>query len=132
MSETETTDQFLARLRAEDKAKQATGENCYRCGSWILTIGKAPGFRRLCYDCKQVDGEGELINSKFIRCPKCRHSWGPFDSEDSFEQRIFDDGPHDIYCPHCEHEFEISTNVSYSFNSPELIKEEESEEEEEP
>ena len=97
-----------------NQAKIDNGDACYRCESVIL-FGE--GFKRLCGNCNRLSLDGEIHHKKFVRCPSCRHSWNPSDSDD---YQFFEEGEHELTCPICEHEFEISTQVSYNFTSPEV------------
>jgi hypothetical protein len=35
---------------------------------------------------------------------------------------VYSEGSHGVCCPKCEHEFEVVTEVSYSWRSPALIE----------
>jgi len=95
------------------KAKKTNGEECTECGRYIL-FGK--GYPDQCSDCKEAkEGRGDLDHDRLVRCPKCRNMWDPWDAED---YDLFNDGTHDVCCTECDHEFEVETQVSYSFRSP--------------
>lgn len=99
-------------------ARVLNGECCIDCESWIWT---PPGHCVKCGDCQALDGADEVTHDDYIRCPKCRAS---FDAVGDDNYELYGDGEHDVACPTCDHEFEVCTNVSYSFTSPELIQDE--------
>jgi uncharacterized protein YbaR (Trm112 family) len=109
-----------------NKAEIANGEKCYRCGHWILF---GTGYQRLCPSCERLDKDHEEVESEeMLRCPHCAHQ-----RHVDWEDRIFEEGEHSIYCDSCEKDFEISTRVECHFTSPPLdpvtqVKEEEEEE----
>jgi hypothetical protein len=102
-------------MKLEDALK--SGDACTRCH---IGIHRAPYNKviapALCHECKQIDQADELDHRKFLRCPKCKETWDAWDEDCD----ILADGPHDVTCPECEHEFEILTEVSYNFSSPEI------------
>ena len=111
-----------------DEAKVLNGQKCYKCGSYISSVSNS-GFKSLCYECKNLETNTEEVNhSNLIRCPSCRYSWDLLETSD---YDFYTDGEHNVECPECEFEFEIVTHVSYSFDSPELIKNDEEEEQNE-
>jgi len=112
---TETLDEYFARTRLEEKAKVASGETCSKCSKWIFSIGGPPGHTRMCAACKELGGKDEATHHKLIRCPKCGHTFNPYDCE---MYEVFEDEEHDISCVSCDHEFTVSTRMSYSFTSP--------------
>lgn len=97
------------------KAKVAAGEECYQCGGFILF---AKGVPALCISCQELDtSDQEVSHSKLIRCPKCKHA--SFVDEYSCDSRyIYDEGEHEVTCNNCNHQFSISTHVTYLFTSP--------------
>jgi DNA-directed RNA polymerase subunit RPC12/RpoP len=124
----ETSLEFWARMEREDEQEKKSGEKCRKCGAYIFCL-RPPGYSQLCWKCKQLDGADSVRDNRYIRCPKCRHSWNPFEDDCYFENSVFEEGEHDVSCPSCEHKFEVTTNVSYSFDSPALIVDEVDEEE---
>ena len=114
--------------KAYRQAQIDQGDKCYKCETYI-SFGK--GYRSLCHECMSLNNKEETSHSSYIRCPKCKTTWEPRDSDD-FE--FYTDGDHEVTCSECDHEFQITTYVSYTFHSPELIEEpkvEEDDEEEE-
>lgn len=103
--------------KAYNKAEEDAGERCYKCGSHIIF---AKGFRTICYSCSKATDSEEFDHDCFLRCPKCKETWNPDDTED---YDVYADGEHGVICPECNNEFEITTSVSYSFTSPELVGE---------
>jgi hypothetical protein len=59
----------------------------------------------------------ELCHSDLVRCPKCCQTFNPGESDC---HELYGDGEHEICCEECNHTFEISTHVSYTFVSPPL------------
>lgn len=109
-----------------EAARKANGESCQRCGQMIIW---PKGYPSYCGSCQRIDKDGTAVHHEsLLRCPKCRHQWEVYDSD---EYGIYSDGQHDVSCPVCCHDFEITTYVSYSFESPELEAEEDEETSEE-
>lgn len=100
------------------KAEIAAGDRCYKCGSMII-FGR--GYRDQCASCKSLEEDkGEVWHDDKVRCPKCRHLMQVHGSE---LYDLYDEGEHDVSCQNCDHDFTVSTRVSHSFQSPELIEE---------
>jgi DNA-directed RNA polymerase subunit RPC12/RpoP len=98
--------------KAFRKAQIQFGEICMSCGTYLF----AKEGPVECYSCKELNSDkSSITHSRKLRCPKCRHTW---DVADDWEMDIWSEGEHDIYCPECEHEFEITTYVNYEFKSP--------------
>ncbi len=107
------------------KAQIEAGEICQRCQTHITLSMFNKGIATLCYQCREAtEKTEELWHDKFVRCPKCGHLWDPSECED---YDLLGDGEHDATCPECDHDFEISTSISFSFKSPERIQEAEDE-----
>lgn len=103
------------------------GERCYQCKSYISSFGKAPGYKKLCQDCKYLDISNDRTpHSEIIRCPKCRHKISVYDSE---WFSLYEEGSHEVDCDECDYEFSVETRIEYSFISPEIIKESASDDE---
>jgi DNA-directed RNA polymerase subunit RPC12/RpoP len=126
----ETSQEFWARMKREDEEKRQSGEKCHMCGEYIFCL-RPPGYSQRCWKCKQLDGQGDVRDNRYIRCPKCRHTSSPFNEEGYWENGLLEEGEHDVCCPACEHKFEVTTNVSYSFDSPAMVAEEAEEGDEE-
>ena len=103
-------------MNSYNKAMIANGEICTECGGYITTFGN--GHPGRCRQCKDADSQQELTHDKYIRCPKCGRKWDPYESE---QYEILSDGEHSASCVECGHEFQVTTDVSYSFTSPERI-----------
>jgi uncharacterized protein YlaI len=104
------------------KAQTDAGEKCYECGKYIFNMFKRDYIarREKCKECNLLETNSDEVNHhSFIRCPKCRATMNIHNFE-SYE--LHNDGEHEIMCQECEHEFEIRTDIEYSFSSPELIK----------
>ncbi len=104
---------------AYKEAQVKAGQICMDCGSYIIFNKTGPAK---CYDCKQLEEPGECSSDAFIRCPDCGHKEKVFDG-DHYE--ILSDDTHDVSCQECDHDFEITTSVSYTFSSPEMIAQKE-------
>jgi len=99
--------------QALKKAEIANGSRCYLCGSYSIFSN---GRRSLCRDCRMLrDSPEEVYHPELLRCPRCGCQWSPWRDEDC---EVFADGDHLVTCLECEHEFMISTMVSYTFTSP--------------
>jgi hypothetical protein len=94
------------------KAEVEVGERCMTCGESII-FGK--GYPTECRNCKDIQTEGTAHHNSRVRCPKCRHVWNPYDTED---YHVFEEGDHEIGCYECNHTFSVSTIVEYTFCSP--------------
>lgn len=90
-----------------------SGEQCRQCGAYIVHF-KNPGRPCLCYACKQLAGDDECAHPSRLRCPRCRTTWDPWDGDD---YELLSDGPHEVTCPDCDHTFEVTTRVAYTFTS---------------
>jgi DNA-directed RNA polymerase subunit RPC12/RpoP len=94
------------------------GEQCMTCGGHIFTL-RPPGYRRECHSCKDLGASTDEVSHKSkIRCPKCRETWDAWETD----YDIFGEGEHDVTCPECEHEFEITTYVTHTFKSPAIVE----------
>lgn len=115
----EAGEDFLVFLHREHAWKKSVGEECYKCGHWILF---GHGYRELCSDCKSLrDYKGEVSNNHAVRCPKCKHEMS---GEDLYDTNLWEEGDHEVMCQECEHEFTVSTSITYTFHSPELVPDE--------
>jgi DNA-directed RNA polymerase subunit RPC12/RpoP len=104
--------------KAYKAAQIAAGERCPKCDSRMSTLFNNKKYEHLCSECESLAENEELSHSSYIRCPKCKESWDPSDRED---YDCYQDGEHSVTCSSCNHEFEVSTSVSYLFTSPELL-----------
>jgi hypothetical protein len=80
-------------------AQRANGDRCFVCGAMILF---GPGHLDRCNACKALDEDRDEVTVRE-------------------EYDLFQDGTHELACDECGHEFEVTTDVSYSFRSPELL-----------
>jgi len=99
-------------------AQKANGEICTDCGAYTVW-GK--GHPDRCGDCKRLEEPGETTHHSLIRCPKCGHQMEIGSCELG---ELYEDGSHDVSCQNCDHDFEVSTQISFSFTSPARIPEE--------
>lgn len=99
-----------------ERARTDVGERCYECGSLVYP---EKGCRALCRRCGDLhEDEGEVNHTSRLRCPKCGHLW----NADREESELYGEGSHEVCCRVCEHEFEVVTEVSYSWRSPALME----------
>lgn len=95
-----------------DAARIKTGERCLKCGACIAF---PKGYESFCSDCRCLTSDNsEVSHQRLIRCPKCSLSFKP--SDDDYD--LYSEGEHKVSCPYCEHDFEISVRVEYTFVSP--------------
>ena len=101
---------------AERAARRQNGEICTRCGRVIL-FSDSLGHPSECGACKNLSSSDEIRHERMIRCPACGKSWDPHDTESN---EMFEYGDHQTCCPDCDHEFSVTTAVTYTFTSPPL------------
>lgn len=102
-------------VKRERIERQGKGELCSRCERFIVY---AKGYPQICGECKSLGEQGEIHHDSEVRCPKCGKSWEVGNGDD---YELYGEGSHDVTCGSCDHEFEITTWVSYTFLSPERI-----------
>lgn len=111
---------------AYNRAMIAAGERCSQCSGFIVF---ADGMPTLCGECKPLrDDDGEVIHSGLIRCPFCCATSSPHDY-DMHEGGLYEEDDHEVECHACERKFMVVTHVSYTFTSPEIVKQEQESEE---
>ena len=49
--------------------------------------------------------------------PKCPHCGEVCDVSDNGWWRLYQEGEHEVSCPHCDGDFTVVTRVSYSFST---------------
>ena len=114
------------------KAEVAAGERCKTCGSSVYTprfgisIDSPVIGPKDCGECSDIGKPEELSHSQYFRCPKCGHFNDPGYTEN---YKLFEDGEHEVGCGECDHDFTVSTSVSYDFTSPAMIQEDVEEDE---
>ena len=103
---------------AHRKACIANGELCSNCGAGIfLLFHENYGVPALCASCRKLKESTEAVNHRnLIRCPKCKHSW----SVDEEDGSLYEEGEQWVMCPECGCDFQVTTEVAYSFESPAL------------
>ncbi len=109
-------------------AQVSAGESCRTCGHFILFSNGGP---TQCGSCDSLTSDkDEVRHSDFIRCPKCKESMSVHDEMSVHDDmyRLYEDGSHEMSCQNCDHDFEIVTHVTYSFESPALIATDDEEE----
>lgn len=94
-------------------AEVAAGQKCTCCGDMIYP---AKGHPSRCSSCEDLDADPEVRHDHLIRCPACGNHWKPQDTEDY--KTAHEDGDHEVNCPECDHEFTVTTSVSYTYTSP--------------
>ena len=107
----------ITKTQLEDETMDGF-EKCIDCRGLIITPGPSPDGR--CFDCREAHDDDEAIClNKNVRCPACRNYFDPHASE---YYTLLEYGDHDVICPECDYEFEIETNIEWSFDSPAMIK----------
>lgn len=110
-------DAYRAAEKREKESRKESGRDCYKCGCYLIFGGK--GYRELCADCKSLQHDrDEARSSSYVRCPNCRDTANVWDG-DSYD--ICTEGEHEITCESCNHDYTVTTSVSYRFESPALI-----------
>ncbi len=49
--------------------------------------------------------------------PKCPHCGEVCDVSENDWWKLYEEGEHEVCCPHCDGDFTVSTRVSYSFST---------------
>lgn len=107
------------------KAQIAAGEKCTQCGGFILP-GK--GYPTKCAPCAQLESSPEEVqHHKEARCPACGETFDVFEHNQETEGNLLHDGDHEVSCPNCDHNFNITTVVDWTFRSPARIQNQEHE-----
>jgi uncharacterized C2H2 Zn-finger protein len=106
---------------AYHKAQEEAGERCPKCKAFMLGLFKKSS-KSFCQSCISLISDEKTVDHHiFVRCPKCQMTMDVYYYQ--FEN-LHMEGEHKIMCQECEHEFEVTTEVQYTFTSPELIKDE--------
>lgn len=96
------------------KAQIDVGERCYQCKNFIVF---ETGHRSLCSECKKFQNDGNKVtSSNYYRCPKCGNR-----QEMTDQYEFYNGGEHNVMCNECEHEFTVTTWVTLTIESPELM-----------
>jgi len=101
--------------KAYRKAQEEAGDICFKCGNHIFSRTKI-GYTQ-CGECKELGQKEEVCHTRFIRCPKCEYLFTPGE-----QYKWYEEGQHEVFCWKCEHQFEITTYVTYEFQSPKLLR----------
>lgn len=91
------------------RAQLANGELCSRCEAVILF---GAGHLQECVPCKHRGDPAEFDHDRLIRCPKCRHTW------DAIDEELPNNDTMSVFCPECDHGFEVGIHTHYSYTSP--------------
>ena len=51
--------------------------------------------------------------------PKCPHCGGVCAVSENDWWKLYEEGEHEVSCPHCDEDFTVSTHVSHSFSTDE-------------
>jgi hypothetical protein len=100
--------------QALDRARIEAGELCSKCRAFVDILAR--GVPRLCTACAGLNSQDAVDHDSHVRCPQCGHAWEP-EPEDG----LHEEGEHPVTCGECEHDFEVSVRVGYTFNSPARI-----------
>ncbi len=63
---------------------------------------------------KIIGGSLDFWGNKSPRCPHCGQGC---DVSDNDWWRLYEEGEHEVSCPHCDGDFTVSTKVSHSFST---------------
>ena len=106
---------------AYHKAEVANGDRCMTCGGFtfnsILHDDCGPSE---CNSCKSMaSDDDEVSHDSMVRCPHCGKT---IRVDDLDEYDIYREGGFELDCVECDEEFTVQVQVSYSYTSPERIK----------
>lgn len=87
---------------------------CRDCGDFIWRD-------EACRTCAAAAKDEKMSSDRAIRCPACRATIDPSE-RDWWEYGVFEEGNHDVSCPHCDHDFEVQTWIRHTFESPAMIQ----------
>lgn len=62
-------------------------------------------------------GVGERMNFWGCSNPRCPHCGEGCDVDRNEWWKLYEEGEHEVTCPHCDEDFSVSTRVSYSFST---------------
>lgn len=102
------------------EAQKQVGERCTKCGTCIFGIkvaGEKLSGPTECISCKSLHLGTQLWHETIIRCPYCRFEMNVNDG-DLWEDGIFEEGDHEVFCVECDKKFTFTTAVSYTYKSP--------------
>ena len=51
--------------------------------------------------------------------PRCPHCGAECDVSENDWWKLYEEGEHDVSCPHCDGDFSVTTRVSHSFSTDE-------------
>lgn len=95
-----------------DEYRVSVGLRCKTCNDLMWEIS---GYPRDCGECRSLKEEDAgLSHSSMIKCPHCKSIMDVYEND---YHELFEDGTHSIYCMNCDEEFQIRTDVSFTFNS---------------
>ena len=92
------------------QARRDAGEECEHCGG---TIAKPNGEPTICWNCRMLD-PNVVVTDWSTRCPECDTIAAVADP------RLYQMGNHSVTCGYCKYVYEVTTRVTYSFESPAL------------
>lgn len=100
------------------------GEVCSGCRRYIYRISTPTGPQK-CHSCKALDdNKDEVRHESMIRCPSCGHQTDIInDCSEAAEYDELEEGEHAVTCEKCELEFDIKTEISFTFTSPPFVGE---------
>lgn len=64
----------------------------------------------------------EMVSSTHVRCPRCGHEWR-VDRENHYHFHFFEAGVRVVDCNECDYHFRVTTFVTFTFESPEMVEE---------
>ncbi len=102
-------------------------DNWFKCPTCLRDRckGIVGGQGPVCSECRLLKASNPMTwarHSFMVRCPKCEHLQEAVPDCDFGE--MYEEGEHTVTCDGCGLDYEISTHVTYSFESPPLAGDE--------
>ncbi|MHC4892480.1 MAG: hypothetical protein ACYTFV_03765 [Planctomycetota bacterium] len=70
-----------------------------------------------CRDCRMRTKPEAFRSGEETRCPSCGH----VEKVDSDRATLYAEGEHDTYCEACDYDYTVSTQVAFTYTSPEML-----------
>lgn len=95
------------------QALRDAGEACNSCNGFISHPNGSP---TVCYNCRTLSSREQMANDQCVRCPNCGHEFNVWQHTDYY--LLWDSGTHPVECTECNTQFDIQTQITYTFVSP--------------
>lgn len=90
---------------------------CKQCKSQIVNFSMDKVLKHICDECARPQEPGvRYFHDRMFRCPGCGHKSIIHDDLSD----LFTEGKHEVCCEHCDEEFVISTEITFTFWSPKM------------